>query len=370
MNYNTPKKSTTQESLQDSDASALEARQWRENVAGLLSDAGRWSESINFRECGQLFGNFQILACADDPTHAPRALPFTCHLRYCPDCERRHQAELVAKYTPILKSIAEQDDRPRWSLKKVVLTTPFRLDSPSAPAEYQAAWEAIERWQQAMLQFLLKYELTDAEKRRQEVSYTAHGYGSIITAEFGGDTQHLHFHILAYMPYLDKFKSSELWREASGGECEITWISQVDYHAVDDAVREQVKYVTKFQVLPPRLVVKLADILDGSRRIRTYGTVRGAPAIEPEPHTCAICSAKVTIMRVGQYFGNCLARNIAPDAALLAAGERLYLDLKHGNKAREGGANLARSDMIDLPKQPGLTGFVVDQPIKKTVIYY
>jgi len=332
-------------------------KQWREEVASRLNDAARWSESINFRECGQLWGNFQVIACENDPSHEARALPFTCHLRYCPDCERRHQAELVVKYTPILKDISEQSDNDHWSLKKIVLSTPYALEADNAAELYQNGWEAFERWQQLMLQFLLQREMTPAEIRRGRIDYKQHGYGSLVAAEFGENGRKLHFHVLAYMPFLDKHKSSELWLEASGGEAEITWISRVDYHAVEDAVREQVKYVTKFQELPPALVVKLADVLDGSRRLRTYGTVRGAEKVEREPHVCALCNSKMAIMRVNAYFETVILAGIMPDPAILAAAESLYLDLKRGNKAGEAGAHLARSDPPAAPAATNLPLF-------------
>lgn len=330
---------------------------WRLEVADRLNDASRWSESINFRECGKLWGNFQVLTCEADPSHECRALPFTCHLRYCPDCERRHQAELVAKYTPILKDISEQSDRVGWSLKKIVLSTPYPLDAGDADELYQDGWEAFERWQQLMLQHLLQHEMSAGELRRGRIDYRAHGYGSLVAAEFGERGRKLHFHVLAYMPYLDKHKSSELWMQASGGEASITWLSRIDYHAVEDAVREQVKYVTKFQELPPALVVKLADVLDGSRRVRTYGTVRGAEAVEPVPHVCSICASKVALMRVTQYFIAIIERNTEPDAAILASASAIYLDLKRGNKVGEAGAHLARDDPAGLQAEQILPGF-------------
>ncbi len=343
---------------------------WRVEVADRLNNANRWSESINFRECGQLFGNFQVLVCENDPAHEARALPFTCHLRYCPDCERRHSAELVAKYVPILKDISEKSDRETWSLKKIVLTTPYSLLADSAAGDFSTGWEAFERWQQLMLKHLIGDEMTAVEKRRGRIEYAAHGYGSLVSAEFGEGGRKLHFHILAYMPFLDKRKSSELWLEASGGEAEITWIGRVNYHDVDDQVKEQVKYITKFQGLDPELVVKLADVLDGARRFRTYGTVRKAEKIEQEPHVCAICASKISIMRVREYFLAMIERNVMPDETILAAARSMYLDLIPGNKAGEGGAHKARDDVPELPGQQEMPGFDAPAPPKKPTVYY
>lgn len=358
-------------SVADELAEALADYQaWRIEVADRLNDAKRWSESNNFRHCGDFAGGFQVLVCEHDLQHGVKAIPFTCHLRYCPDCEKRHSAELVAKYVPILKDIAERDERATWSLKKIVLTTPYSLYSETAAADFETAWEAFERWQQLMLKFLLKHELTDDEKRRDRVDYKLHDYGSLVSCEFGGKGRKLHFHLLAYMPWLDKFKSSELWQEASGGEASITYIAQVQYHDVDDQVREQVKYITKFTELPPELVLKLADVLDGARRVRTYGTVRGASALEPVPHICAICASKIAIMNVRQYFIACIERNIAPDEGVIALGRSIYLDLIPGFKAGEALSHLARDDPSESFGAAQLPGFAALEPPKTPFSYH
>jgi hypothetical protein len=354
----------------DEQLQAEEYQRWRVEVSSRLNDANRWSESVNFAQCGSMLGNFQVLVCDGDVAHEARAIPFTCHLRYCPDCEKRHQATQVAKYTPVLKDLSENSDKPGWSLKKIELTTPYRLADDDASALFQDAWEFFEHWLQLVCQHVLKHELTPAEIRRQRVSLKAHGIGALAAAEFGEHGHRLHFHVLIYSPFIPKQTITDLWREASGGECEVNWIRKIDYHDVEDAVREQVKYVTKFSQLDPALVVKLADVLDGARRLRTYGVVRGATAPEPEPHVCATCSSAITIMRVREYFERCIERNISPDPALAAAAAAILLDLKRGNNSGEGGEHLARSDPADLPKQADMPGFDAVFTPKKPFQYH
>lgn len=333
-------------------------------------DAGRHSESLNFADCGTLFGNFNVAACDADPGHEVRALPFTCHLRYCPECERRHAAELVAKYTPVLKDLSENDGRAGWSLKKVELTTPFSLEADDAAALYQDAWEYFERWQQLLFQTILADEMSPAEKRRGRLDYSKHGIGSLASAEFGEHGHKLHFHILMYAPWIDKHLSSDLWREASDGIAEITYLRRIEYHDVDDAVREQVKYVTKFTELPPSLVIKLADVLDGSRRLRTYGLVRKAVKLEREPCQCATCSGIIRVMKVQEYFEICLERNLAIDPVILAAGRKVLLDLKPGNKTGEAKERPnARSDPDPPLKQLDMAVFNELLPPKKRFNY-
>jgi hypothetical protein len=265
---------------------------------------------------------------------------------------------MVAKYTPILKELAENSDRAGWSLKKIELTTPYSLEEADAEQLYQDAWEFFERWQQLLFQHILGDEMTPAEKRRGRLDYSKHGIGSLCSCEFGERNHHLHFHILMFCPWIDKHLSSDLWREASGGDADITYLRRIDYHDVDDAVREQVKYVTKFNSLPPALVVKLADVLNGSRRVRTYGLVRKAKEIEKEPCKCSTCAAIVRVMKVREYFELIIARNIAPDPEIFAAARQIFLDLKPGNKTGEvESTHLPRNDPDPPAKQADLPLF-------------
>jgi hypothetical protein len=363
-------KSLAKQSIEQAVEQAAEYQRWRMTVADKLDDHGHFSESVNFRDCGKTFGNFQMVVCEDDPTHDCRALPFTCQQRICPDCERRRSAELVAKYTPILKDISEMPDRPLWSLKKIMLSTPYALSAESAPGDYITAWEGFERFQQLLLQDLLGDEMTRAEKRRGRIDYTAHGYGSLVAAEFGEQGRKLHFHILAFLPFVNKRRLTDLWLQATDGECMVTWIGRVDYHDVDDQVREQVKYITKFGDLPPDDVIKLRDVLDGTRRLRTYGTVRGAIADEPAPHVCAVCAGKMTLMRVREYFIAVILRNVAPDESILAAARSIYLDLIPVNKAGERIEHKARDDPDPLPIDQELPFLDAIAPKKRPFQYF
>lgn len=327
---------------------------WRVEVADRLNDANRWTESNNFRHCGDMMGNFQVLVCADDPTHEAKAIPFTCHLRYCPDCAARRSAELAAKYVPILKELADDVDHPTWSLKKIVLTTPYSLLDPRAGEYLDDALKFVDRWLQLVFKFYCGDLMTADEKRRGRFDYTPHGVGGTISVEFGEKGYKLHFHILMLCPWMSQKQLCNLWLEATGGEASVTDIRAVAYGDVEQCVREMVKYVTKFNNLPPTLVVKLADVLDGVHRFKTFGVVRGAAAPEPEPTVCKHCSAKITVMLVSEYFRLMVERNVEPDAAIAAAGASIFLQFKRGNKVGEAGVHLARDAPTDVPEQVNL----------------
>lgn len=347
-----------------------ETAAWRDDVARLLDESQRFKQSTAWRACGTLMGNFDVLVCDGDVTHEARALPFTCKLRICPDCEHRRSAELVAKYTPVLKELAEKDDRPGWTLKKITVTTPYSLESPNAEAEYKQGFAAFEKFQQSLFQWHLQREMTPDEIRRGRIDYSPHGLGTFVSAEYGEEGRHLHFHMTGLMPWIDKHKSSEFLSEATGGDAFVTYVQGIKYHEVDDAVREQIKYITKFQDLPPELAVKLLKVLDGNRRFRTYGLVRDAEKPEPEVHVCNICGNPVRIVYVRRYFERCIARNVLPAPDILAAAADFYLDLKRGNKAGEKGAHLARGDPDPPPTAAELPGFDAVFTPKKPFQYH
>lgn len=307
---------------------------WRSAVSSALWEAGRFADSSAFYDCGSAYGSFLVLTCADSPDHAPEVRPLTCKLRYCPTCERREQARKLARYIPAFLALTEEP-KEHWSVKHITLTTPYRLDDPDAPALYKKAWQDVDKTLQRVFLSVFDGELTKAERRRQRLSYTAHGVSMLVAAEFGEDSQHLHFHILAYCPFVPKNLLTESWMDVTGGECMVNWIKKVQYHDLEDNIKEICKYVTKFTNLAPKLVPALADVLDGQRRFRTYGKVRLMDEPEHEPAACPICQAKRTLIHVSEYAQLLMMRHLQPDQEIASRASWLFLDLKHGNNSGE-----------------------------------
>jgi hypothetical protein len=126
---------------------------------------------------------------------------------------------------------------------------------------------------------------------------------------------------------------------------------------VFDAVQEQVKYVTKFQQLEPSQVVKLAAILEGTHRMRVYGTLRGAKGEELEPRLCKECNTQLKIMRVFDYLELAEKNNFDPQADILAAVGDLYLQYKRGKFSGDGFEHMPRSDPDPPAAAAELPGF-------------
>lgn len=306
-------------------------QQWRHDVGIALDRAELYREKNNFEDCGKFFGNFEVLICESDLQHAPKAIPFTCHLRFCPDCEHREQARKMARYIPAFKVLTDGDGRADFTLKKFELTTPYSLEEMDSPALLAKVWRWVERTLHSLFYNLLSYELSADEKKKARLKYADHGLAILVSCEFGEDGHKLHFHILAYSPYIPKEMLTATWRDITGGECEITWIKAIEYHDVEDAIAEVTKYVTKFTALAPQLVPNLIKCLHGTRRVRTYGVIRDSE-IPERVCNCSICSSGLILVRVSEYFRQCAELSISPDEQISRIGASFLLDLKHGNK--------------------------------------
>lgn len=322
--------------------------EWRAAAAQALWNTGKYEESELFATCGQAFGSFNVLVCDEHPEHEPQIRPLTCKLRYCPECERREQARKLARYVPGFKHLTEEG-KPGWSVKHITLTTPYKLDSKYAVSLYPVAWAAVEKCLQTVFLQVFKNDLTAAEKRRQRISYTGHDVSILVAAEFGENSQHLHFHILAYCPFIPKQLLTESWIGATNGECQVNWIKKIEYHDVENSVKEICKYVTKFTSLPPRLIPQLADVLAGNRRFRTYGKIRQWREEDHPATGCPTCSAEQKLIHVTAYAQLCMLKNLLPDPAIVAAAPRVFLDLKLGNKTGDSTSAAAHDPPPDPP---------------------
>lgn len=338
--------------------------QWRHDVSIALDRAALYRERNLFDDCGKYFGNFDVLICESDVQHSPKAIPFTCHLRFCPDCEHREQARKLARYIPAFEDLATEG-RADFSLKKFELTTPYALYDPACPTLLKQAWSWVEQTLQLMFYNLLQHELSPEEKKRHRIDYKAHGLGLFVACEFGERGKKLHFHILAYAPYMPKRMLTETWQDVTGGECEITWIKAVRFDGVEAAVSEVAKYVTKFSQLTPSLIPNLIRALAGTRRVRTYGVIRDS-VIPDRECNCSTCSSALILISASEYIERCFALSISADEQISRIIAGLGLEFKHGNKSgvtesaeKAGLVGIPPPDTPDQPVQthlPGLQG--------------
>lgn len=296
---------------------------WRVAAANALENANLLREAALFRSCQR---HYDVDVCTKRVDHAPRAVPYTCHLRVCPDCERREQARKLKRFIPAIHDLLTLG-KPGYTLKHVVLTTPYALVDKDAPDRFKIAWRALERVFDGVFTTILDdaRKLSPSEKRRGRADLKRHGIGILAASEFGEEGHKLHFHLLMYSPYVPIHFLVDQWRKATRGDCEISRIKKIDLEQVKPAVLEVSKYVTKFTELPPALLPALVKVINGTKRLRTYGAMRGIGKTERQPCYCPVCSADRRLVSVLAYIRRCEEVGSPPDTDVLLTIEAAAL---------------------------------------------
>jgi len=323
---------------------------WCVAVAAEFRRKGFKRHADEFERCG-LFS--RVRTCAADYTHNPRLKPLTCHKhRICVPCARRAARRKVERYVPAAKRAAKSSRRGH-SQKHIVLTTNKSPDGKT-PAEIG---EDVKQHNRHVRQFIQqasfivqkqKDELSAKEIRRGRCDLKDHEIGAFWGNEFGEEGHKLHSHILYQGPYLDKFELlTPLWKEITGGDCEITYIRRINADQVEDEVTEITKYITKFTALSPYLAVILFEALKGVRTFHSVGIFHGLKAAEPV-QLCEVCGSHMTTIAVTEYLESCNLLNVQPLHEILeyerdleaSEADKLHkavqvaaaskLDLKHG----------------------------------------
>lgn len=328
--------------------------QWRTEVSNELTKAGLSDVAEQFESCADTprrmishqvevipAVNGSLHVCSADHTHDAMLFSATCDLRICPDCARRQSARLVARYLPALLQ-ARQSPTRKHRLRHIVLTRDIALTSELAAAELNNGFSSIRNLFDRML----------------GKDWTSTG-GYIATAEFGSSGFKLHYHVVAYVPYMDQAEMSEIWEELTTSKiCFIRQIAGTEEKIVSE-VQEILKYVTKFwstdsstgepKYIPPELMPVLHRVLKGTRRVRSVGIFYNIPETESEPLRCE-CGAPMRRISLEdwQHFRQC---GYTPYELGVAARQAAYeeLLLKLANKSPgDSGKTRGSPDQIRL----------------------
>lgn len=274
-------------------------QQWRNAVYEALIDEDMDDDATRWLDCETIHRskwspnglpdtlppktNYAMVCTQSPKYHAKIIQKHTCGLRYCPTCAEMHSARLLARYVPFISQIATNSYR--FRLRHVILTTPYSLYDDDIKSRYKQHQKNI---------LALFDELLGKTWRKKQ--------GFLVGDEFGEDGDLLHSHILHFGQYIEKDKITQAWLKVTGGECRINYVRGIDpdEKSVGDAIKEVLKYCTKFwraeadgskKMIDPYLIPALAKVLKGQRRIRTYGLFYGIPKpdLEEKVIECPAC---------------------------------------------------------------------------------
>lgn len=285
---------------------------WRNLVSNLLIGQGELTQASDFLWCESNFLGVEV--CTEDLLHS-KAIPKTCHLRYCPHCARRDAARLVHVYTPQVVEITRSSQVKEYRLREIVLTMNVSLYAEDIRAQVAAAHKSVA----AVFDHFLggKFSPSNRSRWSEPASKYYTGEGYIYSLEFGENGHKLHFHVLYFGRWISKYALSDYWEKLTGN-C-VTWIQHVTKS--EGAVAESLKYIAKvskcfpdpetgeiIERLPePRFIARLCYVLKNTRRIISRGCFRGLDPEQTEPgedldaRICKTCGAHAELISLDAW---------------------------------------------------------------------
>ena len=234
------------------------------------------TEAKRFAECGT---RFFVLRC---PNHDLRFhVPISCGSRICERCAAAHSKGLRDRIEAVIRPRLAKKPR-GYGVFMLTLTTTTDRHGPDGPTRKDI--RRFYRESSAFLRlFYNKYACRFSRSGkvvqvRVKKKLKFRGAGFIAATEFGGTSNMLHCHAIAFGPYISQKKLSAAWLKITG-DSPIVDIRAV--RTVKDGVREVVKYITK----PPTgdSLMAIADYawrIKGTRRLRTGGIFYNHPGLK------------------------------------------------------------------------------------------
>lgn len=243
-----------------------------------------------------------VLVCRGNHNHDAEVVAQTCDLRICPDCARRHAARLAARYTPKMLELLHQH-HPSYRFRLVTFTLPFSLEDADIEEKFDKGFDQVYRVMDEMMS-------KNGQRWKEKQGYT-------VGAEFGSEGLKLHYHAIHYGQYLDQGELSRRWFTATDGKAEIVDVRAMvsKKRPLEESVKEVFKYCVKFFrkdkktgefiCIPAHFMPMLSKVLEGSRRVRTYGVFYNVPEPESVPHTCESCGSEMVGIPVDYWLTYC-----------------------------------------------------------------
>lgn len=250
-------------------------------------------EADRFARCGDLW---RVYECPDD--HHKYRLPCACNSRLCDRCNRRHYYSLKKDLIDRLRGFWRRRSN-TYGPKFLTLT--FQADRfengfPSSD-EFKKCRDQV---RQFVLRFYSRYGARRSRHGRWYPDKTKkRNCGAIAMPEIGKHNN-LHFHLLAYGPYVPHARLCQAWLEITGD-------SKVLDVREAGQLRGGVAYVLKYMTKTPggdsyHDMARWAFLIKGYRRLITYGVLYNAIRKNQDRKKidlrCPYCGASL------QYMGN------------------------------------------------------------------
>lgn len=210
-------------------------------------------------------------------------LPFSCEIRICPCCHKRHSAEMRRKIKPVLKELIRLNPPKKYGGRRLRMVT--------VTSELSPVGCSLDEGRRRLKTFI-----GYVSKLIKKMKWNQDGNGAYRAIEVGQRGFKFHAHIMVWCEYVEQAKLSDEWREISGSFIvDIRDRMPKNDKQLDDALDESMKYVIKMSKhedddgneLSARDAALLHDlsleevyirtllVLRGVRRIQGYGVLYG-----------------------------------------------------------------------------------------------
>lgn len=247
---------------------------WRESVYWALIGSGKEPSAERFKRCGSPCK----LSCADCGTG--RTIAQWCELRICPDCSARRALEIRHRVAHLLE-LAPATDGQRG--KELTLTVQTNGQFHDAVRRITRALPRL--WKYYLWRDVAGQRWKDAKRQAGEKVCVT---GAVCGLEFGPKNGNVHAHMLFIGPYLPFLELQREWRRVAGEGSVFVCATGT----TSSALTEIIKYMSDLKKVPGPRLVELYQTLEGKRRIRSYGILRGVESDElagGEAPACAQC---------------------------------------------------------------------------------
>ena len=218
----------------------VNADAWQQSVIELLKGSDFWKYSARMSDCGSPRGLY--CACCGHK----KVVKYWCMSRFCLSCARRFNGMMYQKIKARYEWLKSRQEVAGYGLKLITLT--IKTDG-----DVKGAMEKLKFLPKLWNKILKKK--SDGKVRS----------GLVTAYEFGKQSLNLHIHGLYYGPYISQKLVSDTWYHLTGSYV-------VDIRKADDyAIYEIIKYTADLTKLSPEQILTLVGVMDGKRRIRTYG---------------------------------------------------------------------------------------------------
>jgi hypothetical protein len=177
---------------------------------------------------------------------------FKCELIICPYCSKIRGYKNQVKYKEVINYLSDN--------KKLLYGYSFKFITLTYKKYDNTGF--IDR---------IKTSQKDIKNFYRRLKYQYSGVGMIASMEISPNYL-LHYHIIAYIPFIDQKELSDLWLDITG-DSSIVYIKRIEN--LDETFQEVLKYATKLNKKllnnDNDLLVMIQGALKGSRRILVYG---------------------------------------------------------------------------------------------------